>query len=521
MKSANNEYYDSWLPIYINKNNFDYNKQTILNSFSVLIYGNSGKEEYDFKPKYIFEILFKLLNQMVINMKETKISNSYLRAFFQYILLYNKLSKLYPDDMKEYFMAYLFNIKDIYSAICNYIIFLLFDKFSLIEKQLIELKKQYSIKTFSLFDKIENFDLESPKEFIQYLEDNNLYNRLAKIMKSEKNMFLYNGKNLNKRIKQIICTSFKQFIYYSDKNTREKLKKLIVENINIYELIEFELNDESKKKVKNNLKSLFILLFIKKKINEKNFMNELENNFSVYLDIDETIEKLNEIKGNIDIFEDKEIGNNIKKHIKDLLILNYKIIETTNIKTKIKKDYDKCEHSNNNIYSSFGNMMYSIYLLNPFNHFDNFFANYINNNDFCFIEGSSLFAKLIKMKIDNIKLLFLYCKESLKKIINKKKNNFSLIELMFNEISLNNNIDNIDKNCEWYNFISEKQKYDKKSKKKLFNYIQFISEYKYFLKCFHKLIRLNEALLLRNRKFMNYMIIPELSKYIIEFSKLI
>jgi len=360
--------------------------------------------------------------------------------------------------------------------------------------------------------------LESPKEFIQYLEDNNLYNRLAKIMKSEKNMFLYNGKNVNKRIKQIICTSFKQFIYYSDKNTREKLKKLIVENINIYELIEFELNDESKKKVKNNLKSLLILLFIKKKINEKNFINELENNFSVYLDIDETIEKLNEIKGNIDIFEDKEIGNNIKKHIKDLLILNYKIIETTNIKTKIKKDYDKCDDSNNNIYSRFGNMMYSIYLLNPFNHFDNFFVNYINNNDFCFIEGSSLFAKLIKMKIDNIKLLFLYCKESLKKIINKKKNNFSLIELMFNEISLN---DNIDKNCEWYNFINEKQKYDKKSKKKLFNYIQFISEYKYFLKCFHKLIRLNEALLLRNRKFMNYMIIPELSKYIIEFSKLI
>ena len=32
LKSANNKYYNSWLPIYINKNNFEANKQTILNS---------------------------------------------------------------------------------------------------------------------------------------------------------------------------------------------------------------------------------------------------------------------------------------------------------------------------------------------------------------------------------------------------------------------------------------------------------------------------------------------------------
>ena len=31
LKSANNEFYQSWLPIYINSANFEANKQTILN----------------------------------------------------------------------------------------------------------------------------------------------------------------------------------------------------------------------------------------------------------------------------------------------------------------------------------------------------------------------------------------------------------------------------------------------------------------------------------------------------------
>ena len=32
-KSANNEYYNNWVPIYINKDHYEKNKNTILNSF--------------------------------------------------------------------------------------------------------------------------------------------------------------------------------------------------------------------------------------------------------------------------------------------------------------------------------------------------------------------------------------------------------------------------------------------------------------------------------------------------------
>ena len=511
LKSANNEYYDSWLPIYINEANFEYNKQTILNSFSVLKYGNSGKEEYDFKPKYIFEIMFKLFNRMVINMKDTKISNAYLRAFFQYILLYNKLSKLYPDGMNEYFNKDLFYENDIYSIICDFIIFTLFDKFSFIENQLIKLKEvKKNEKAFELFYEKEDCDLKSPKKFLQYLEDNNLYNSIAKAMQFEKSLFLYDGKFLDKRIKKIICTSFKKFINNSDMNTRKKVKKIIVENIHFYEYIEFEkffnneLNDESKaKRRKDILNSLVILLYIKKKINEKNFMNELENNFGVYLDIDETIKKLNEIIINKDLYFDKEIWNFDKKMIKKLIdeILNLDdgSIESTELMMdSIETSYEK-------------------YLTNYIDSL-NFHNNFINSFSLLnkYIEMKFLIDKFINMKIDNLKLLYLYCYERLEKSINRKNNNLSLIESMFIEISLN---DNIDESCEWYNFICEKQKYNNENKRKFFNYNEFISENKNFISNFHKLIRLNEKLLLDDGKIMDYMIFSEVSKYIIGFAE--
>ena len=526
MKSANNEYYDAWLPIYINETNFEYNKQTILNSFSILKYGNSGKEEYDFKPKYIFEILFKLFNQMTTNIKDNKISIAYLIAFFQYILLYQKLSKLYYDDMNEYFNKDLFYDNDIYSTICDIIFFTLFDKFSFIENQLIKLKEvKKNKKAFELFYEKEGCDLKSPKKFLQYLEDNNLYNNIAKSMQFEKSLFLYDGKNIDKKIKKIICSSFKKFINNSDMNTREKVKKIILENTNFYEHIEFEkyfnneLNDESNtERRKDILTSLVILLYIKKKINEKNFMNELENNFGVYLKIDEIIKELKGIISNIDIYFDKEVWNfdkiRVKKLIDEIINLDDGTIEAKEkIIDSIKISYEEIKRINLNSIDYFSssslvdNILYS--LNNSSN--DSFdIDNYTIDEEF-------LFIKIISMKIDNLKLLYLYCYERLEKSINRKNNKLSLIESMFIEISLN---DNVDENCEWYNFICEKQKYDNKNKKK-FNYNEFISENKNFISNFHKLIRLNEKLLLDDGKIMDYMIFSEVSEYIIGFAEYI
>ena len=279
---------------------------------------------------------------MITKIKNTRSSSAYLRAFFQYILLYRKLSKLYPDCMKENFNEIIFNKKNIISIMYDLIIFTLFDKFSSIENQLIkliEVKKRQ--KAFELLYEKEDCNLKSPQKLLQYLEDNYLYNNIAKAMQFEKSLFFYEGKNIERRIKEIIFTSFKKFINNSDMNTREKLKKIIVENIKFYEHIEFEkifnnkLKDESKtqrkRRRKNILNSLLILLYIKKKIKEKNF-NELEKNLGVYLDIDETLKKLEEIVNNKDIYFDNEIQNlcnRIKKLIEELLILDEGTIEKT------------------------------------------------------------------------------------------------------------------------------------------------------------------------------------------------
>jgi len=512
LKSANNEFYDAWLPIYINEANFEYNKQTILNSFSILKYGNSGKEEYDFKPKYIFEILFKLLNQMITNMKDNKIYSAYLRAFFQYILLYKKLSELYPEEMREYFNIDLFYQNNIYSTIWDFIIFALFDKFSFIENQLFKLKEvKKNKKAFELFYEKEGCDLKSPEEFLQYLEDSHLFSKIAEIMKFEKNLFLYNGK-MNRRIKKIICTSFKKFILNSDMNTREKLKEIIVENIHFYDYIEFEkffnneLDDGLKKKGRKDiLNNLVILLYIKKKINEKNFMNELENNFGVYLDIDETIKKLNEIISNIDLYFDKEIEdldkaifNRINKIIEELLILDDKAQkETSFYEIRFVRS------------SFFDDDFFDIFNDSPI-YFNRF-------NRFKYIDFAFKIKPITSMKIDNLQLLYLYCYERLKKSINRKNNNLSLIESMFIKISLN---DNDDENCEWYNFICEKQKYYNENKE-TFNYNEFVSGNRYLISNFHELVRLNEKLLLENFKidYLYFNSLSSISKYILKFGE--
>ena len=92
-KSANNEFYDTWLPIYINEEHFKKNKTTILNYFSILKFGNSGIKQYDFHPQYIFEIMPKILTQMIKKMQKEKISSSFLKCFFQNILMFKRLEK--------------------------------------------------------------------------------------------------------------------------------------------------------------------------------------------------------------------------------------------------------------------------------------------------------------------------------------------------------------------------------------------------------------------------------------------
>ena len=69
-KSANNEYYNSWLPIYINNDHYEKNKEQILKSIAEKTSNSVFKEEQ------IFEVLPNILNSMIIGMCKGKTSLS-------------------------------------------------------------------------------------------------------------------------------------------------------------------------------------------------------------------------------------------------------------------------------------------------------------------------------------------------------------------------------------------------------------------------------------------------------------
>ena len=112
-KSANNEFYNAWVPIYINDDHYEKNKTSILNSFSIMKFGPRGIKSYDFEPNQIFEILPIILNKMIIGMFNNKnsMSESFIICYFHYILLFKKLVSEFIKEFDSYVQNVLNEIK--------------------------------------------------------------------------------------------------------------------------------------------------------------------------------------------------------------------------------------------------------------------------------------------------------------------------------------------------------------------------------------------------------------------------
>jgi ubiquitin-protein ligase len=98
-KTAMGEYYNYWLPIYIDEEHYKNNKGLILNSISVCKNGISGKKENDFQPLDCIDIMPPLLNKMIIFLLNGKnhMSNAAIEAYCHYIMLFNRLCEDYPE----------------------------------------------------------------------------------------------------------------------------------------------------------------------------------------------------------------------------------------------------------------------------------------------------------------------------------------------------------------------------------------------------------------------------------------
>lgn len=436
--SVNNKYYNYWIPIYIDKNHYLKNKTAILNSFSVIKYGVTDIKKYDFNPEQIFEILPIILNKIIIGMlnKQSPISSEFIRCYFHYALLFNKLS----NEFEKEFITYLnhklnqihknhYNVnKNIIPDIENFLLSLLFCNRNIknekmekmwyclfeefftrqmflmlsnkkeIEKIIpkiefdddFEEKEDYinKIKIYeekSLKEYLRkgscNININDNKAFIEILKKENLYEKIIDILVSGifDRKYLYKEKvnqikeNFQKEfnksstsiksiiIKILVNTNGKYYDYFElSKNGKKdyqqqleqytnNIKEEIKINKNYKEIIDSLLFLDKNKKllkkfvenayksyIRNNL--LLIIFFIQKKIEEKGFIEKLEKNYGIYLEVDNYIKimkkKLEEVKSYSQLF--KFIGSEFGKNKTDVEIIR-KVYKKAESKGRIDK----------------------------------------------------------------------------------------------------------------------------------------------------------------------------------------
>ena len=421
LKAANNEFYNFWLPIYINKDHFEKNKETIINSLKII------KKESEFKPEQIFEILPIILNKMIIGMFNGKsiISSAFITCYFQYVLLFKKLIEEYEGDFIKYATKKInlitkndFEVnKNIVPDIGNFLMLMFYTNKELINPEekkkiwyvLIEefftrqmfwmfhgdecknkmknLIMKNNIDDSKLLDKIYIEKFETDPDFkMRYLDIFNkethklgIFDEIVNILsKDYEILWQYNnnrGYTRNMVIKRM-TQSFKRLFNECTHESRNKLKEIILEKMNfsifferdlseikddIYNSFKIEeiLKDKNIKNKETILdyafnsqrgnKLLIITFFAQKKIEEKDFLENLEKNYGVYLDIDNFVkemkQKLNEIKSYKELYE--YIGSDFGKDKEEieLLIEGYKrakekgYIKDNNKKSNINQVY--------------------------------------------------------------------------------------------------------------------------------------------------------------------------------------
>ena len=366
-KSANNEYYNSWLPIYINKDHYEKNKERILNSIAEI------SSNTEFKAEQILQVFPIILNSMIIGMSKgkTSLSSSFIKCYFHYILLFKKMCQEYEieysiylndifskikenkyivnkniiPDIGNFFMVLLFNRPDINKDTFNKIYNSLFEDFIIRQmfwmfhsdeskedmKNLI-LRNKNNRLYLEEFEKNKDFKMNRLDEFNQDIKDKNIYKEIIDIISTDKGYLehIFLGKEKARELaEKRISQSFKRLFQECSREGRNKLKDIILKNLYFPDYFQqvlqknIELYDKFKvnellKDLSGNVKEeflsrafesqkgnklLFITFFAQKKIEEEGFLDNLEKNYGVYLDVDNFIQEMNQKSSEIKSFQ--------------------------------------------------------------------------------------------------------------------------------------------------------------------------------------------------------------------------
>ena len=397
-KSANNEYYNSWLPIYINKDHYEKNKERILNSIAEI------SSNTEFKAEQILQVFPIILNSMIIGMSKgkTSLSSSFIKCYFHYILLFKKMCQEYEieysiylndifskikenkyivnkniiPDIGNFFMVLLFNRPDINKDTFKKIYNSLFEDFIIRQmfwmfhsdeskedmKNLI-LRNKNNRLYLEEFEKNKDFKMNRLDEFNQDIKDKNIYKEIIDIISTDKGYLehIFLGKEKARELaEKRISQSFKRLFQECSREGKDKLKDIILKNLYFPDYFQqvlqknIELYDKFKvnellKDLSGNIKEeflsrafesqkgnklLFVTFFAQKKIEEEGFLDNLEKNYGVYLDVDNFIQEMNQKSSEIKSFQalmeyvgadfiKDEKGNNKYKDDLELIIDMY------------------------------------------------------------------------------------------------------------------------------------------------------------------------------------------------------
>jgi hypothetical protein len=235
------------------------------------------------------------------------------------------------------------------------------------------------------FEKNPDFKMNNLNKFNEDIKKINIYKDIIDIISTDKGYIshIFIGKSKAREQAEInIKKSFKRLFQECSKEGKDKLKNIILNNLNfvdyfpqmisknnelyenykVHELLK-DLSDDTKKEIlktafegqKGN-KLLIITFFAQKKIEEKGFLDELEKNYGVFLDVDNFIQDMNkkllEIKSYTDLFEfvGADFYKNKYKDDFELIIESYKKALEKNYIEVIKGN--KSQILNNSIYSN-------------------------------------------------------------------------------------------------------------------------------------------------------------------------
>ena len=295
---------------------------------------------------------------------KAQISSAFIKSYFQYVLLFKKLCDDFEDENLAFMNKQLALIHDneykidkkIIPDIGNFLMILFFCNKDTHEEQMKKMwdclfeeviirsmfwgfhsdenkekMKKLVLKTrnnntcMRRFENEPNFKMRYLDKFIADLNNLKLFDQIVDIINKDEKFLesvVVGKENIKQQIINSMSLNFKKLFCGCGEDGRNQIKKIISENLDFSDYFivvdsrydNFQVSDilkdeniKNKEEIVETLfnsqrgnKLLIITFFAQKKVEEKGFLEELEKNYGIYLEVDDFIEemqkKLEEIK---------------------------------------------------------------------------------------------------------------------------------------------------------------------------------------------------------------------------------